>query len=100
MTRQPLSLLAALFLGLGVAAPGHATQILHWKRLPLAVPLTVGQERIVFLDRKVRVGIPTALSDRLRIQSTGGKIGSTGSGADTYRPGCARRGLAACTDYA
>jgi len=74
MTRQPLSLLAALFLGLGVAAPGQATQILHWKRLPLAVPLTVGQERVVFLDRKVRVGIPTALSDRLRIQSTGGAL--------------------------
>ncbi|MDQ7914232.1 TIGR03749 family integrating conjugative element protein [Pseudomonas sp. 102515] len=74
MTRQPLSLLAALFLGLGVAAPGQATQILHWKRLPLAVPLTVGQERVVFLDRKVRVGIPTALGDRLRIQSTGGAL--------------------------
>ncbi|WP_288505138.1 TIGR03749 family integrating conjugative element protein [uncultured Pseudomonas sp.] len=74
MTRQPLSLLAALFLGLGVAAPGQATQILHWKRLPLAVPLTVGQERVVFLDRKVRVGVPTALSDRLRIQSTGGAL--------------------------
>ncbi|WP_145156064.1 TIGR03749 family integrating conjugative element protein [Pseudomonas oryzihabitans] len=74
MTRQPLSLLAALFLGLGVAAPGQATQILHWQRLPLAVPLTVGQERVVFLDRKVRVGVPTALSDRLRIQSTGGAL--------------------------
>ncbi|SEP11069.1 TIGR03749 family integrating conjugative element protein [Pseudomonas sp. Snoq117.2] len=74
MTRQPLSLLAALFLGLGVAAPGQATQILHWKRLPLAVPLMVGQERVVFLDRKVRVGVPTALSDRLRIQSTGGAL--------------------------
>ena len=74
MTRQPLSLLAALFLGLGVPAPGHATQILHWKRLPLAVPLTVGQERVVFLDRKVRVGVPTALNDRLRIQSTGGAL--------------------------
>lgn len=74
MTRQPLSLLAALLLGLGVAAPGQATQILHWQRLPLAVPLTVGQERVVFLDRKVRVGVPTALSDRLRIQSTGGVL--------------------------
>lgn len=74
MTRQPLPLLAALFLGLGVAAPGQATQILHWQRLPLAVPLTVGQERIVFLDRKVRVGVPTALNDRLRIQSTGGAL--------------------------
>ena len=74
MTRQPLSLLAALFLGLGVAASGQATQILHWQRLPLTVPLTVGQERVVFLDRKVRVGVPTALSDRLRIQSTGGAL--------------------------
>lgn len=74
MTRQPLSLLAALFLGLGVAAPGPATQILHWQRLPLAVPLTVGQERVVFLDRKVRVGVPTALNDRLRIQSVGGAL--------------------------
>lgn len=74
MTRQSLPLLAALFLGLGVAAPGQATQILHWQRLPLAVPLTVGQERVVFLDRKVRVGVPTALNDRLRIQSTGGAL--------------------------
>jgi integrating conjugative element protein (TIGR03749 family) len=63
-----------MFLGLGVAAPGQATQILHWQRLPLAVPLTVGQERVVFLDRKVRVGVPTALNDRLRIQSTGGAL--------------------------
>lgn len=52
----------------------HAVEILRWERLPLAVPLQVGQERIVFVDRNVRVGIPANVSDRLRVQSAGGAI--------------------------
>mgnify|MGYP001230486298 CR=1 FL=1 len=35
----------------------HAVEIMHWERLPLAVPLQVGEERIVFVDRNVRVGV-------------------------------------------
>lgn len=52
----------------------HAVEILRWERLPLAVPLSVGQERIVFVDRNVRVGVPASIGDRLRVQSAGGAI--------------------------
>ncbi len=60
--------------GLGVlvwmmAIPAQAVEILRWERLPLAVPLVVGQERIVFIDRNVRVGV-----ERLRVQSAGGAV--------------------------
>lgn len=43
-------------------------------RLPLAIPLRINQERIVFVDQNVRVGIPRSLTEKLRIQSTGGAI--------------------------
>lgn len=52
----------------------HAVEILRWERLPLAVPLQVGEERIVFVDRNVRVGVPASVGDRLRVQSAGGAI--------------------------
>lgn len=51
-----------------------AVEILRWERLPLAVPLTVGQERIVFVDRNVRIGVPASVGDRLRVQSAGGAV--------------------------
>lgn len=52
----------------------QAVEILHWNRLPLAVPLVVGQERVVFIDRNVRVGVPARVQDKLRVQSAGGAI--------------------------
>lgn len=58
-----------------VAAPAvQAVEILRWERLPLAVPLKVGQERIVFIDRNVRVGVPAGIGERLRVQSAGGAV--------------------------
>lgn len=60
-----------LWLGCAVA---HAVEIMSWERLPLAVPLQVGQERILFIDQNVRVGVPRSLTDTLRIQSTGGAL--------------------------
>jgi len=57
-----------------LAAPALAVEIVKWQRLPLAIPLHVGQERIVFVDQNVRVGIPRSLKDKLRIQSTGGAL--------------------------
>lgn len=51
-----------------------AIEILQWQRLPLAVPLHVGQERIIFVDQNVRVGIPQSLKSKLRIQSNGGAL--------------------------
>lgn len=52
----------------------QALEILRWERLPLAVSLHVDQERIVFIDRNVRVGVPASLAGRLRVQSAGGAI--------------------------
>ena len=57
------------------AAPiAQAVEILRWERMPLAVPLKVGQERIVFIDRNVRVGVPAGVGERLRVQSAGGAV--------------------------
>ncbi|MCD5976775.1 hypothetical protein ALP94_03909 [Pseudomonas savastanoi pv. glycinea] len=70
-----LALTSLLLLTLtGMASSALAVEILKWQRLPLAVPLHVGQERIIFVDQNVRVGIPRSLKDKLRIQSTGGTL--------------------------
>ncbi|NMG49976.1 TIGR03749 family integrating conjugative element protein [Azoarcus communis] len=74
MKRLVLIIAAGLLVGLGPVPSGHAIEILRWERLPLAVPLVVGQERVVFIDRNVRVGLPASLGDRLRVQSAGGAI--------------------------
>ncbi|CAB5671062.1 integrating conjugative element protein, PFL_4704 family [Delftia tsuruhatensis] len=67
-----LLLYLGLLLTFGPAA--GAVEILRWERLPLAIPLLVGQERVVFVERNVRVGVPTSISDRLRVQSAGGAV--------------------------
>ena len=74
MKRLVRSALAGVALSFGLASIGHAVEILHWTRMPLAVPLVVGQERVVFIDRNVRVGVPPDIADRLRVQSAGGAI--------------------------
>jgi integrating conjugative element protein (TIGR03749 family) len=58
----------------GLRACGHAVEILRWERLPLAVPLVVGQERVVFIERNVRIGVPPTVGEQLRVQSAGGAI--------------------------
>jgi integrating conjugative element protein (TIGR03749 family) len=59
---------------LGIASLGQAEEILRWERLPLSVRLLVGQERVIFVDRNVRVGMPASLGNRLRVQSAGGAL--------------------------
>jgi integrating conjugative element protein (TIGR03749 family) len=66
--------LAGVLLCLGFVPAGHAVEILRWERLPLAVPLVVGQERVVFIDRNVRIGVPAGVGEQLRVQSAGGAI--------------------------
>jgi integrating conjugative element protein (TIGR03749 family) len=68
------SLLLSMALTLLVAPIAQAVEILRWERLPLTVPLVVGQERIVFIDRNVRVGVPSTVGERLRVQSAGGAV--------------------------
>jgi integrating conjugative element protein (TIGR03749 family) len=64
-----IGLLTLIFCG-----SASAVEILRWDRIPLALPLIVGQERIVFVDQNVRVGLPRNLVDKLRVQSTGGAL--------------------------
>ncbi len=61
-------------LALLLAVPAQAVEILRWERLPLAVPLLVGQERVVFIDRNIRVGVPASVGSRLRVQSAAGAV--------------------------
>lgn len=65
---------ACALIMLGQACVCRAVEIMHWQRLPLAVPLVVGQERVVFVDRNVRVGVPTSIADHLRVQTAGGAV--------------------------
>lgn len=66
--------LSGLLLCLALVPTGHAVEILRWERLPLAVPLVVGQERVVFIDRNVRIGVPAGVGEQLHVQSAGGAI--------------------------
>lgn len=66
---RPLLLLLCI---LPVAA--RAVEILQWQRLPLAVPLYVDQERVIFVDQNVRVGLPRSLQGKLRIQTSNGAV--------------------------
>ena len=68
------SALAGMLFGLGLVPSVQAMEILRWERLPLAVPLVVGQERVVFVDRNVRIGMPAGVGENLRVQSAGGAI--------------------------
>ena len=63
-----------LVLGLSAVANVKAVELLLWDRIPMAIPLIVGQERIVFVDQNVRVGMPPQLVGQLRVQSTGGAV--------------------------
>lgn len=70
MKSNTLILLALLMISVGA----RAVELMKWERIPLQIPLTVGQERIVFVDKNVRVGFPPALNDKLRVQSSGGAV--------------------------
>ncbi|KAI3602280.1 hypothetical protein D8I24_3420 [Cupriavidus necator H850] len=74
MKRRILSALAGLLLGMAQVSISHAVELLRWQRLPLAVALVVGQERVIFIDRNVRVGLPENIASHLRVQSAGGAI--------------------------
>lgn len=59
---------------LGLISSSEALEVLRWERLPLKIPLVVGEERVVFIDRNARVGVPGTANDRLRVQSAAGAI--------------------------
>lgn len=45
-----------------------------WRRTPIAITLTVGQERLVHFDDSVSVGLPSSLTSVLRSQSINGTV--------------------------
>lgn len=67
-------LIMMLAVAAGWCSAVGAVEIKYWDRLPLAVPLTVGKERVLMLDEDVRVGVPGAIAGKLRVQSVGGTV--------------------------
>lgn len=63
-----------LTVSLTLSLPAQAVELVRWERIPLPVKLHTGQERIVFVDKNVRVGFPPSLNNKLRVQSTGGAV--------------------------
>lgn len=51
-----------------------ADVLMKWARKPLPIDLQVEKERILFVDKNVKVGYPPELESKLRIQSTGGAV--------------------------
>jgi len=66
-----LSLLPAAAM---LSRPAQADELMKWERVPLQISLKAGQERVIFVDKNVRVGFPPALNGKLRVQSTGGAV--------------------------
>lgn len=67
--------LTLLFSAMFVFSPIASADILmKWARKPLPIDLQIEKERILFVDKNVRVGYPLELDDKLRIQSTGGAV--------------------------
>jgi integrating conjugative element protein, PFL_4704 family len=64
-------LLTAAFIFSPVAS---ADVLMKWARKPLPVDLQIEKERIIFVDKNVKVGYPPELDNKLRIQSTGGAV--------------------------
>ncbi|MGP0172679.1 TIGR03749 family integrating conjugative element protein [Pseudomonas sp. NCHU5208] len=68
-------LLTLAVIGLCTSASiAHAVEVFKWNRVPLPIQLSVGHERIVFIDRNVSVGAPRSLTGKLRIQSVAGAV--------------------------
>lgn len=66
---------AVMMMSLSVLSlTAQADELMKWERIPLNIPLKVGQERVIFADKNVRVGFPPALNGKLRVQSTGGAV--------------------------
>ncbi|OWF75577.1 integrating conjugative element protein [Yersinia kristensenii] len=57
-----------------LSAVASAVELMKWERIPLQIPLNIGQERIIFVDKNVRVGVPPSLNGKLRVQSSGGAV--------------------------
>lgn len=73
--RHTLLLFGALFSMSSVSTLALAETRMQWQRIPLNIDLNVNQERIIFVDRNVKVGLPLELDDnKINVQSMGGAV--------------------------
>ena len=72
MNKLTKSLISSL--ALCVSSISAAELLMQWQRIPLRVDLHIGQERILFLDKNVQVGVPSELDNKLEVQSVGGAV--------------------------
>lgn len=72
----PASLTAIAMMISLLSSSVYATEILEWKRKPLVITLPINQEKIIELNRNVRVGLTPDLANPkvLRLESTGGAL--------------------------
>ena len=68
-----LAHVSCLFL-MCVSANVSADVLMKWERIPLKIGLEVEQERLIFVDKNVKVGYPASLQGKLRVQNTGGVL--------------------------
>ncbi|AIJ31194.1 MULTISPECIES: TIGR03749 family integrating conjugative element protein [Pasteurellaceae] len=69
-----LSLCLLSILAVGTTEQAFADILQKWERKPIPVALQVKAERIIFMDKNVKVGYPAELEGKVRIQSTGGAV--------------------------
>jgi len=80
MRRRTITLLCAgllLFLSClatGIQAQETAARRILWQKVPIAVQLTVGEERLVHFPGPVSVGVPAILDSSLRTQTVNGTV--------------------------
>lgn len=68
-----IKLLLTILLSLATTLT-QAELLMPWKRIPLTIDLNVNEERIIFVDKNVAVGIPAEIENKLRVQSIGGTV--------------------------
>ena len=76
VTRDFTAKLLFVLLCLSLSALSQAAEIMRWDRTPLRIGLPVGAERIIEMDRNVRIGLPPTIANPevLRVQSAGGVL--------------------------
>lgn len=68
------ALIAGLFPAISATAADPAPERIAWRKVPIAISLRSGTERLVHFPDAVKVGIPPQLQSALRVQSIAGTL--------------------------
>ena len=91
MKSAALSALAGILLILGFVPVSHAVEILRWGVCRCRCRLVVGEERVVFIDRNVRVSVPASVvgaTCACRVQGCDLPAGKQADSARSCNTGC------------